>query len=68
MMRLKAVAAGCVFSVSRRHVTSASAAHGHMAVSRTIHTASSGFLFHQPTELVKIPEDALQELGHGIER
>ena len=35
MMRLNAVAAGCGSAVSRRHVTSASAAHGQLTVSRT---------------------------------
>ena len=68
MMRFNAVAAGCGSAVSRRHVTSASAAHGHMAVSRTIRAASLGFRFDQPTELAKIREDALQELEYGIDR
>jgi hypothetical protein len=39
-----------------------------LAVSRTIHAASLGSFFDQVTELVKIPEDALQELDYGIDR
>ena len=68
IIRLNAVAAGCGSAVSRRHVTSAGAAHGHMAVSRTIHAASLGSFFDQVTELVKIPEDTLQELDYGTDR
>lgn len=38
------------------------------AVSSKIHAASLGSLFDRVTELVKIPEDALQELDNGIDR
>jgi hypothetical protein len=34
-----------------------------LAVSRTIHPASLGSFFDQVAELVKIPEDTMQELG-----
>ena len=36
-----------------------------LAVRRTIH---AGSFFDQVTELVKIPEDALQELDNGTDR
>ena len=38
------------------------------APSNEIRTASLGCFFDQLTELVKIPEDALQELDYGIDR
>ena len=63
MMRLDAVAAGCGSAVSRRHVASASAAHGHIGREQNNPRRILGVLFDQVTELVKIPEDTMQELG-----
>jgi hypothetical protein len=39
-----------------------------VAVSSAIHAASTGSFFDPATELVKISEDALQELDNEIDR
>ena len=64
MMGLNAVAAGCGSAVSRRPVPALLTA----AARSTSHTASLGPFFDRVTELMKVPEDALQEFDDGIDR
>ena len=63
MMRLNTVAAGYGSAVSRRYFTNASSVHGHIGREQNNPRRILGVLFDQVTELVKIPEDTMQELG-----
>ena len=68
MMHLKAVAAGCGSAVSRRHVTSASAAHGHIGREQNNPHRILGVPSLISWQTREDPEDAVQELDYGTDR